>query len=34
MLRMIDLKVDGIMTDQPVLLAKILGTPAAERQCD
>ena len=34
MLRMIDLKVDGIMTDQPVLLAKLLGTPAAERQCD
>ena len=34
MLRMIELKVDGIMTDQPVLLAKILGTPAAERQCD
>ena len=34
MLRMISLGVDGIMTDQPVLLVKILGTPAAERQCD
>lgn len=34
MLRMIDLGVDGIMTDRPVLLAEILNTPAQQRQCD
>jgi glycerophosphoryl diester phosphodiesterase len=34
MLRMIDLGVDGIMTDQPLLLESILSTPPAERQCD
>jgi len=34
MLRMIDLGVDAIMTDQPLLLEKILSTPPDERQCD
>lgn len=34
MLRMIDLKVDAIMTDKPLLLEKILSTPAAQRTCD
>jgi hypothetical protein len=34
MLRMIDLGVDGIMTDQPLLLESILTTPPAERKCD
>lgn len=34
MLRMIDLGVDGIMTDKPVLLAEILATPPEQRQCD
>jgi glycerophosphoryl diester phosphodiesterase len=34
MLRMIDLGVDGIMTDKPLLLEEILSTPAAERHCD
>jgi glycerophosphoryl diester phosphodiesterase len=34
MLRMIDLGVDGIMTDRPLLLEEILSTPAAQRRCD
>ena len=34
MLRMIDLEVDGIMTDQPVLLESVLSQPAGERSCD
>ncbi len=34
MLRMIDLGVDGIMTDRPLLLEDILNTPEQERQCD
>ena len=34
MLRMIDLGVDGIMTDKPLLLEAILSTPPDERQCD
>jgi len=34
MLRMIDLGVDAIMTDQPLLLEQILSTPPDERQCD
>lgn len=34
MLRMIDLKVDAIMTDKPLLLEEILSTPAAQRNCD
>jgi glycerophosphoryl diester phosphodiesterase len=34
MLRMIDLGVDGIMTDQPLLLEALLNKPAAERNCD
>jgi glycerophosphoryl diester phosphodiesterase len=34
MLRMMDLGVDGIMTDQPLLLEKLLAMPAAERSCD
>lgn len=33
MLRMIALGVDGIMTDQPVLLEKVLTTPPEERDC-
>lgn len=34
MLRMIDLKVDGIMTDETLLLEKILAMPPEERTCD
>ncbi|NND67237.1 MAG: hypothetical protein HKN19_06610 [Halioglobus sp.] len=34
MLRMIDLGVDAIMTDRPLLLADILNTPPAERSCN
>jgi glycerophosphoryl diester phosphodiesterase len=34
MLRMIDLGVDAIMTDKPLLLEEILSTPAAQRNCD
>ncbi len=34
MLRMIDLKVDGIMTDEVLLLENILATPPEERTCD
>ena len=34
MLRMIDLGVDGIMTDQPILLEEILNTPPEERSCE
>lgn len=34
MLRMMDLGVDGIMTDQPLLLEKLLSMPAAERSCE
>ncbi len=34
MLRMIDLGVDAIMTDQPILLESILSTPPAERSCE
>jgi glycerophosphoryl diester phosphodiesterase len=34
MLRMISLGVDGIMTDQPLLLEKILSTPPEQRKCD
>jgi glycerophosphoryl diester phosphodiesterase len=34
MLRMIELGVDAIMTDRPLLLEEILNTPAAERRCD
>jgi hypothetical protein len=34
MLRMIDLGVDGIMTDAPLLLEALLSTLPAERSCD
>ena len=34
MLRMIELGVDAIMTDRPLLLEDILNTPPAERRCD
>jgi len=34
MLRMIDLRVDAIMTDQPLLLERILATPIGERKCE
>jgi glycerophosphoryl diester phosphodiesterase len=34
MLRMIDLGVDAIMTDRPLLLAEVLSTPPGERSCD
>jgi glycerophosphoryl diester phosphodiesterase len=34
MLRMIELGVDGIMTDKPLLLEEVLRTPAGERSCD
>lgn len=34
MLRMIDLGVDAIMTDKPLLLEEILSTPPGERHCD
>lgn len=33
MLRMIELGVDAIMTDRPLLLEEILNTPAGERRC-
>lgn len=34
MLRMIDLGVDAIMTDKPLLLEEILSTPPEQRSCD
>ena len=34
MLRMIDLGVDAIMTDRPLLLEELLNTPPGERRCD
>ncbi|HEY6130378.1 MAG TPA: glycerophosphodiester phosphodiesterase family protein [Halioglobus sp.] len=34
MLRMIELGVDAIMTDQPLLLEALLSTPPNERRCD
>ena len=34
MLRMIDLGVDGIMTDEPILLEELLSTPPDQRSCD
>ena len=34
MLRLMDLGVDGIMTDRPILLESLLNTPPAERSCD
>lgn len=34
MLRMIDLGVDAIMTDRPLLLESILSTPKDQRRCD
>jgi glycerophosphoryl diester phosphodiesterase len=34
MLRMIDLGVDGIMTDKPLLLESLLSMPPNERRCD
>lgn len=34
MLEMIDLGVDAIMTDRPLLLAEILGTEPAQRSCN
>jgi glycerophosphoryl diester phosphodiesterase len=34
MLRMIELGVDAIMTDRPLLLEEILNTPPGERRCD
>ncbi len=34
MLRMMDLGVDAIMTDRPLLLEELLNTPPAERSCD
>lgn len=34
MLRMIDLGVDGIMTDQPLLLESVLTQPPGERSCN
>jgi glycerophosphoryl diester phosphodiesterase len=34
MLRMIDLGVDAIMTDRPLLLEELLNTPPAERRCE
>lgn len=34
MLRMMDLGVDAIMTDRPLLLEEVLNTPPSERQCD
>ncbi|KAA1191811.1 hypothetical protein F0M18_09755 [Pseudohalioglobus sediminis] len=33
MLRMMELGVDAIMTDRPILLEQLLNTPAAERSC-
>jgi glycerophosphoryl diester phosphodiesterase len=34
MLRMMELGVDGIMTDRPLLLESLLNTPAEQRSCD
>lgn len=34
MLRMMDLGVDAIMTDRPLLLEKLLNMPRSERQCN
>ena len=34
MLRMMELGVDGIMTDRPLLLESLLNTPAGQRSCD
>lgn len=34
MLRIMDMGVDGIMTDQPLLLESLLQTPREERSCD
>jgi glycerophosphoryl diester phosphodiesterase len=34
MLRMMELGVDAIMTDRPLLLESLLNTPAAQRRCD
>lgn len=34
MLRIMDMGVDGIMTDQPLLLESLLQTPRGERSCD
>ncbi|MEM8608272.1 MAG: glycerophosphodiester phosphodiesterase family protein [Myxococcota bacterium] len=34
MLRMMELGVDGIMTDEPILLEELLATPPDERSCD
>ena len=34
MLRMIDMGVDGIMTDRPLLLESLLAQPRGERSCD
>lgn len=34
MLRMIDMGVDGIMTDQPLLLELVLAQPPGERRCE
>jgi glycerophosphoryl diester phosphodiesterase len=34
MLRMIDLGVDAIMTDQPLLLERVLAMPIGERKCE
>jgi glycerophosphoryl diester phosphodiesterase len=34
MLRMIDIGVDGIMTDQPLLLESVLAQPPGERRCE
>ena len=34
MLRMIDIGVDGIMTDRPLLLESLLAQPAGERTCE
>ena len=34
MLRMMDLGVDAIMTDRPILLEELLNTPADQRSCE
>ena len=34
MLRIMDMGVDGIMTDQPLLLESLLQQPRGERSCD
>jgi len=34
MLRMMELGVDGIMTDQPLLLESLLSKPPDQRDCD